>query len=160
MLAYIKNSFKIKYFLLFAFLLFFSQNVLFATTLKTLTVNKETTKVNLFEYIEILEDKNNILTIDDVIKKEYKEKFKPTSVIGNTFGLTKSAFWVRFSLKIDKNLSDSIYIELAYPLMDYATLYIPTKDQKFTAKETGELILNSKKEALEILFILAMTNLK
>jgi len=146
MLAYIKNSFKIKYFLLFAFLLFFSQNVLFATTLKTLTVNKETTKVNLFEYIEILEDKNNILTIDDVTKQEYKEKFKPTSIIGNTFGLTKSAFWVRFSLKIDKNLSDSIYIELAYPLMDYATLYIPTKDQKFTAKETGELILNSKKE--------------
>ena len=128
------------------FLSIFSYTVAGANNLNIIKVNAQTSTVNLFNYIDILEDKDNNLTIENIIKGRYENLFTPASVTGNSFGFSKSAYWIRFSIQIDKNVEESLYLELSYPLMDYATLYIPHKDGSFTEKKAGELIPISIKE--------------
>jgi len=128
------------------FLSIFSYTVAGANNLNIIKVNAQTSTINLFNYIDILEDKDNNLTIENIIKGRYENLFTPASVTGNSFGFSKSAYWIRFSIQIDKNVEESLYLELSYPLMDYATLYIPHKDGSFTEKKAGELIPISIKE--------------
>lgn len=133
---------------IFYILLFFiiTHNIAFANHLHIVKVNKDTTKIDLFSSIEILEDKDNYLTIKDVSKEKYTHAFKPASIIGNSFGISKSSFWVRFSIKIDKGIDESLYLELAYPLIDHVTLYIPNDNGEFKEKKSGELISSSFKD--------------
>jgi len=140
------NSYLIRKFFLVIFLTFYLQNFLIASDTNIVNIHKSTKYINLFDYIKILEDKNNNLTINDIVKSEYSSSFKPTSVVGNTFGISSSAYWIKFSIKIDQNVDDSLYLELAYPLMDYATLYIPNDDGAFDIKSSGEFIPASQKE--------------
>ncbi|MEA3371739.1 MAG: diguanylate cyclase [Campylobacterota bacterium] len=128
------------------FLLFSTQNILLANTSDVVIVDRDMTKINLYKHIEILEDKTNKLTIQDIKNKKYDEGFKSTSLVGNSFGFSKSAFWVRFSLKIDEGILDALYLELEYPLMDYASLYIPKENGEFIVKNSGEFIPYSQKE--------------
>lgn len=146
MLNNINNFFIINRIFVIIFLLFITQNTLLGSTASVIAVNKSTTKIDLLEYIEILEDKNRALLISDITKEEYRDSFIPASVIGNNFGFSKSTFWVRFSIKSTKEVSDAIYLELDFPLMDYATLYLPNKDGGFDKKESGEFIPYSTKE--------------
>lgn len=146
MLNNINHFFMIKHFFIFTILLFFTQSILFANTSNTILVDKGSTKINLFQYIDILEDKSNKLTIENVIKQKYKKHFRPASVIGNNFGFSESAFWVRFTIKVDKEVSEAIYLELDFPLMDYATLYSPNNKNGFTEKKSGEFISYSQKD--------------
>jgi len=132
--------------LLLVLMLFFMQNTLAANTTNIILVDKSTTKINLFKYMEILEDKSSKLTIDDVTQQKYNDSFKSTSIVGNSFGYTESSFWIRFSINSDVKLDSSLYLELEYPLIDYATLYIPNNNKEFTKRENGELIPASKRE--------------
>lgn len=134
-----------KSFIILLFLLL-SNTLLFSATTDTLQINANTTKVDLFDYIEILEDKNKSLNIEKVTSAYYENKFQPASIIGNTFGFTQSSFWIRVKIDIDKNIADILYIELAYAFMDYATLYIPNSHGKYEKKISGELMPSQDKE--------------
>jgi len=146
MLKIINISSITKYFFLSLLTFVITQNILLADALTTIEINKKTTQINLFNYIEILEDKSNKLTIEDIIKEEYTKSFQPTSIVGNAFGYSKSTFWVRFSVEITEAIGETLYIELEYPLMDYATLYVKNKNNEFTIKESGELVPSSLKD--------------
>ncbi|MEA1914438.1 MAG: 7TM-DISM domain-containing protein, partial [Campylobacterota bacterium] len=119
---------------------------LFSTTSKTITVDKYTTKINISNQVYIYEDKHNNLTIQDLSSYKYKDKFIDAASSGNSFGFSKSTFWVRFSIDVKKEVSDSLYVELSYPLIDNVSLYSQNSDGTFSQKRSGEFILDTHKE--------------
>ncbi len=98
----------------------------------------EDNKLDLQSYIQILPDPNQSLNINDVI--ETRGRFKPVSVIGNSFGFSKSAYWICFTVHFDENLQDSILLQLDYPLIDHVTLFIPDDHGGFNKKITGDAV--------------------
>ena len=50
-------------------------------------------------HLEILEDPTGRLTIEQASSAEYAASFKPSQVDMPNFGLTNSAYWVRFRLR-------------------------------------------------------------
>jgi len=119
---------------------------IFADTIDVIHIHKETTTLTLFKHIKVLEDKENNLTIEAITTDKYKNSFVPLTTTGNTFGYTKSAFWVKFSIEMDENVKEGLYLELEYPLMDYITLYSPTIDGNFTESHSGEFRYSFEKE--------------
>ena len=71
-----------------------------AAPIITLPLQKE--EINLLEYIDILEDPGEDLTLVDVISKNYSDKFSSAKTRGLNIGFTHSAYWVRFSVKKNK----------------------------------------------------------
>ncbi len=134
-----------KLFFLIIFILYIP-TLLLSDIVNTVQINKETTKLNILHNMEILEDKQNNLSIDDVIKKQHDSSFISATILGNTFGYTQSAFWVRFSVDVDSKMQEAIYLELGFPLMDYATLYTPKSDGGYIESKSGEFIDSTLKE--------------
>lgn len=96
--------------------------------------------LNLQPYLEILPDINREYSFDDVLTDELSHQFKPVSVTGNSFGFTKSAYWVRFSVFIDEIPNDTVLLELAYPLLDNVSLYIADANGNYSEKATGDAL--------------------
>ncbi len=132
--------------ILVLFLLFFSLAPLFSNQTDVISITKSTTSISLYDYIEILEDKENKLTINDLLHNNYAQEFKPTSIVQNSFGFTSSSFWVRFSTSVDHHLDDILYLELDFPQLDYVTLYTSQDDDTFSSKISGELVDNNFKD--------------
>ncbi len=103
-------------------------------------------KLDLQPYIQILPDPDHSLSINDLVKAEVKNNFKPVSVIGNNFGFTKAAFWVRFSLHLDESIDETVLLQLEYPQIDNVTLFVPDGQGGFSERITGDMLPFSSRE--------------
>ncbi|HHJ35613.1 MAG TPA: hybrid sensor histidine kinase/response regulator [Gammaproteobacteria bacterium] len=95
-------------------------------------------QLELQPYIQILPDPDRSLSIDDVVNGARKNDFRPVSDIGDSFGFTKSAYWVRFTVYFDQTLKDTVLLQLDYPLIDNITLFIPDGQAGFEKKLSGD----------------------
>ena len=77
------------------------------------------TDVTIGEQVEILEDTSAALTIDQV---KAHGKFTPSFEDTPNFGVSASTFWVRINIR-NTSSEDNIFLELAYPRIESATLY-------------------------------------
>ena len=116
-----------KHIIIALFLLFFT-SFAFSNekTTNTLVLKKEF--YHLGPYLEILEDKTNSLTFEDVQSHEYSDKFMKSSWLIPNFGYSKSAFWVRFSVTCPtKKSTDSKkwLLQTRRPLVHILKAYIP-----------------------------------
>ena len=103
-------------------------------------------KLDLQPYIQILTDPDHSLSINDLIKGEAKNNFKPVSVVGNSFGFSKAAYWVRFTVHFDKTLNDTILLQLEYPQIDNVRLFVPDGRGGFSERITGDMLPFSSRE--------------
>jgi len=100
-------------------------------------------------HLEILEDPSGELTIEDVTSPEYKAQFSPSQEKVPNFGYTDSAYWVRFRLHNDSDLTDW-RLELGFANLQRLEFYSPlTSGQSgFAVKRTGTLYpFNTRDEA-------------
>jgi hypothetical protein len=86
--------------------------------------------------IEYIEDVSGELTIADVAGGNLTFKTNKTDDI--SFGVSSSAFWLRFSLRNDSKRVVSRIIEFDDPLIDKIRLYVPG-DDGFEIKHGGRL---------------------
>lgn len=106
----------------------------------------DTRTLSLFPFMDILPDPGNSLAIEDVVTEEVAGSFSPASVMGNSFGFSKEAYWVRFSLEMEQSLNSTILLQLDSPLTDRVELYIPDKQGGYTKKITGETLPFTQRE--------------
>jgi adenylate cyclase len=85
---------------------------------------------------EILEDKNHIYTYEKLIKDRNSIQFKTNDTPKPNFGFTNSIYWVRFKVENRSDYKDFI-LEIAYPQLDYITLYYQDKGGA-VVKEAGD----------------------
>ena len=71
-----------------------------------------------------LEDKEGVLSFEQVKSRS----FQPLNKKSNSFGLSKSTFWVKFTLKDIHPGKRNWLFELGHPLLDYVDFYAPTNN--------------------------------
>lgn len=89
-------------------------------------------------YLEIMEDPEGNLKIKDILSPEISKLFIPSDEMVPNFGHTKSAYWLRFRVRKEKeSASQSPWVlELGFANMHYADFYI--------TKENGEIVREKK----------------
>jgi two-component system, sensor histidine kinase LadS len=74
--------------------------------------------------IRFLEDKNNSLTIEDVMQLEHEQSFEVGSEGPLNLGYSRSAFWIKLPVQyVGKKISAEWLYQLNLPLLDYSEFY-------------------------------------
>lgn len=109
-------------------------------------INQEKTgKYNIYENMEILEDKEGNLTIEDVSSTTLSNQFTENKEGIPSYGYKSSVYWLRF--EIDNQLSTDEYIlEFPYAPHDSITLYEQNGTNKYTAFYGGDLLPFSERD--------------
>lgn len=95
----------------------------------------------LAQYIQILEDKNDKASIEDIQNNEGEfffskaEQFKSALELGHS----DSAWWLKIVLRNEDKDSNKKVIEVANSHLSYVTFYQPTSTGKYQEIETGNL---------------------
>lgn len=102
------------------------RKILLALAFLLLTVGSDAKEVeftgaNIFigKYFEILEDPGNQLSYEDVLQSK---NFTISEEETPNFGVSSSAFWIRFDVK-NITSESKLYLELAYPMIQNCELY-------------------------------------
>ncbi len=110
---------------LYAHTVFAGPGVLFSDT--------SSIKQNIGRNLQILEDKSNSLSVEDVIRSN---DFKQSAADVPILGVSTSTFWVKFTVTNTSNES-SLLLELSQPTMEEVALYTQQPDGRFTVQKSG-----------------------
>ncbi len=102
---------------------------------KPLIVDNNITRISLSPYVEHFADKDNSYTIEKIISESIKWE---ESKNNNSYGLTTSVYWFRFTLINKSDSQINLYLEEAYPLLDSFALYKYWNKRIYTERITGD----------------------
>ena len=88
----------------------------------------------------ILQDKEKVLTIDDVVKEETLGRFTETKKGIPNFGYIDSVYWATFQLENTSDIEDW-YLEISYPPLERVTSYSETSEGSLKKIDLVKLIL-------------------
>ncbi|MBN1498359.1 MAG: hypothetical protein JXA07_16425 [Spirochaetes bacterium] len=122
--------------------------VLFLLPIKVLGIETINTRDNfnsypVFQSAEYIEDKNGDMSFGEVRKAG---GWKETAAASVNFGFTGSVYWFRFAIDNDGYSRPALFLELDYPVLDYADLYSPDGTGGYTKKSSGDLLSFSLRE--------------
>lgn len=103
-----------------------------------ITINSSTDYISLGNSIALLEDKSGSLSIENILEPHINSQFYASTEDEPGFGFTSSVYWVKLTISNTSDQTLDWYLEIAYPLIDYLDLYIPSEDNKFIVKKTGD----------------------
>lgn len=122
--------------------LYLLANSVFAAD-KILEANRlQQAPVSLTEYFAVLEDPGLALTLDDVQRPDLAGRFKAeqTSATALNYGYSRSAYWLRLTLR---NAGDSPLermLEIGYARLADVRFYQPTADGAYQTLSTGSIM--------------------
>ncbi|MGQ5524077.1 7TM diverse intracellular signaling domain-containing protein [Chitinimonas sp. PSY-7] len=95
--------------------------------------------VSLLPYLTVLEDHNQSLSIKQILAADRSNLFESRAGTGRSlnFGLSRSAFWLKLTLRNDSRMPKERLIEIAYAHHDKVALYQPQADGHYQALHTG-----------------------
>jgi signal transduction histidine kinase/serine phosphatase RsbU (regulator of sigma subunit) len=102
-----------------------------------ITLDQNTHHYNLGTSLDILEDKNGAIQFNDLLKNDYSSQFIRSEVEVPKYGYTTSAYWIKFQVKNPLNVPKVMYLEIAYPHLDYIELYIPGINNDYEKRTAG-----------------------
>jgi diguanylate cyclase (GGDEF)-like protein len=94
----------------------------------TVAPDESVQEQSLTTVIELLQDSGGELTIADVSKPGAHLGFVAGTPENTNIGFSRSAWWVRFTLRNAESESRLVYLRQSYPLIDYLELYEPEAD--------------------------------
>ena len=108
-------------------------------TSRIITVDDNLTSRDVGPGLEYLEDREGSITIRDIVLPGRLPSFRESHETMPNFGLTGSAYWVRFTL--NNPLDHEVLFDLVatYPLMDDIMLFVPAERNGFIVKESGDI---------------------
>ena len=100
-----------------------------------LPVDATLTDLKLGRELQVLEDPSGTL---DFAAVRASTRFRPVPASGLEIGFSKSAWWVRVTLRNTQARDRPLFLREAYPLMDAITLWSPQPDGSWRAVVTGD----------------------
>jgi PAS domain-containing protein len=104
-----------------------------------LIIDKSMTGRSAGLYLDYLEDRGCVLGIEDVSGPKYDSYWKKSDKESPGFGFTKSAYWVRLTVRNDSAADIEFYLEQGFGHIDYLTLYSPDAG-RFKATLIGDYL--------------------
>jgi two-component system, sensor histidine kinase LadS len=105
----------------------------------TVVMNQENEKYPIYKNMEILEDREGILSIDDVSSPSFSSQFQPNDDGIPSYGYTSSVYWMRFEID-NRFQADEYILEFPYAPHDSITLYEPNGTNGYKASNGGDLL--------------------
>lgn len=98
--------------------------------------------ITLTQYIEVLEDPQQSLTLADVQKPEHAGRFKPVAEPDRQlgFGVTESAYWLKLRLHNSTLEPREAMLEIAYPRLGHLDFHVLSADGRVQSSQTGQLL--------------------
>jgi len=100
-------------------------------------------------YAECLEDPERRWTIDDVVRAPLANQFVSHAADTFSFGMTDSAFWLRFALRNDSAERQEWLLGVDWALNDELDLYQRGADGAFTVRRAGDHIAFAQRETAD-----------
>ena len=119
---------------------------------RAVVFNETLSETKIGKALEYVEDPAGILRIEDVASVNARGFKKSDTNILN-FGLTSSAYWVRFTLRNSTPGTLPVYLMLEYPLMDDIRLYVPDGRKGFRILKSGDAVPYRDREFLHRNFV-------
>ncbi len=117
------------------FFIFFTFLCVFATTAKPVIDYSDLKKsISIGNSVEILEDKSNQLTLDEV---RHSDSFQPSKLQVPNLGVSPSTFWIRFTIKNSTSFNP-LLLNLACPTLDTVIMYSLYSDGSTGTVKMGE----------------------
>jgi PAS domain S-box-containing protein len=91
-------------------------------------------------HLDFLEDPSRTLTFEQISSADFANEYLPAKATNPNLGFTSSVYWARFYLQGDMHGNDTWLLELAYPLLDSVSLFLPQPDGGYLAKKAGDLL--------------------
>ena len=89
-------------------------------------------------HLEYLEDPGGTLTIEEVASSEYDDRFLPSQQEIPRFGLTDSAYWLRFQVMNSAKPASRWYLEYDYHLIYSLDVYVSAEEhEEFSHQQSG-----------------------
>lgn len=88
--------------------------------------------------LSVLEDPDGRYELADVAAEPLAHEFRRSHEQTLGFGMTRSAYWLRFSVDNRKGRAVDWLLELSHPPLDDLRLYIPRPGGGFDVKQTGD----------------------
>ncbi|RMF07554.1 MAG: hybrid sensor histidine kinase/response regulator [Alphaproteobacteria bacterium] len=96
----------------------------------------------LGDIIEVLEDRAHRLTIADVTRAPHRDRFRPLPSRNPYLGLSRSAWWGRFTLTNPSGDAVTRIVEFQHPILDRIEFYQPgTVAGHYTVKVAGDSVV-------------------
>jgi two-component system, sensor histidine kinase LadS len=95
-------------------------------------------QLDLTPYIMVLTDSENTLSLQQVSSDELSSQFHPLTDTGNSLGFSDATYWVKFHLKTDKDLNESLVLHFDYPYLDQLIFYRQKPDGSFSEDSFGD----------------------
>jgi PAS domain S-box-containing protein len=105
-----------------------------------------TNSYSLGPHLDLLEDSSRALTFDQISSADFAGEYFPAKAKTPNFGFSSSVYWTRFHLEGDMHGRDPWLLELAYPLLDSISIFLPQPDGNYLEKKAGDLLPFSKRE--------------
>lgn len=102
-----------------------------------ITIDPNKNHYNLGTSLDILEDKSGTIKLDNLLKNEFSGQFIRSEAEVPKYGYTTSAYWAKFQIQNPGDNLKEMYLEIAYPHLDYIELYLPGLNNNYEKRIAG-----------------------
>jgi hypothetical protein len=124
---------------------------------EVIIIDEKTGKLPLGTRLMILEDPEKKLSITDVMTEETGRLFTNSVRTSPSYGFTRSAYWIKLTLRSKSSRPVEKLLDLDYPLMDSIALFTVDREGRFNEKKYGTLLPFSLREIMHRNFIFKLT---
>jgi len=110
---------------------------------KILSISRlDRSPVSLTDYFAVLEDPNRALTLNDVQQPDRASRFiaVQASAAALNYGYTRSAYWLRLTLRNDDDRPVERMFEIGYARLAHVQFYQPVADGTYQSLTTGSVM--------------------
>ena len=97
-------------------------------------------------YVDVLEDPDSKLSFAEVRSAAYASRFERSHQTDLGFGMTRSAYWLRFTVRAAASTPTHWLLELGYPPLDDVRLYVP-HGEAYELRQTGDHLRRQCRES-------------
>ena len=111
---------------------------------------------DLAPFSDVLEDPTGALTLAELRAAGNAARFQRSHPADLGFGLTRSAFWLRFTLRVSGQASLPFLLELGNPALDDVQLYAPTDAGSHELHRTGDHLPFDRREVAHRTYLFSL----
>lgn len=118
---------------------------------------KDQREVWLGDYLAVLEDPGRLLTLTDVLSPDIARRFAIPRATTRSYGYTRSAYWLRLTLRNASDEPVERMLEFGFPLISSIQFYRPMADGRYQSLITGHATPFSTRPYPNRLFVFPLT---
>ncbi len=94
----------------------------------------------LISSVQVLVDPESQFSFSDIQSPLYREQFQSFTETGSSFGINRKSYWLRVGIQFTDSAKGDYILELASPLLDEVTAYLPQGDGQWQSITAGDTL--------------------